>query len=44
GSIDMDRAFVLLRSYARRSHRRLVDVARMVVENGDTTAILDPKH
>ena len=44
GSIDMDRAFVLLRSYARRSHRRLVDVARVVVENGDTTAILDPKH
>ena len=42
GDVDMDRAFVLLRSYSRRTHQRLADVARAVVENVDTSAILDP--
>ena len=41
GSLDMDRAFTALRSYARRTDQRLVDVARAVVEGADTTAILD---
>ena len=41
GNVDMDRAFVLLRSYARRTHQRLADVARAVVENADTSTILD---
>ena len=42
GSVDMDQAFLLLRSHARRTHQRLVDVARQVTENADTTAILNP--
>lgn len=42
GNVDMDQAFVLLRSHARRTHQRLADVARTVVEKGDTSAILDP--
>ena len=41
GNLDMDRAFVLLRSYARKTHQRLADVARAVVDNADTSAILD---
>jgi hypothetical protein len=41
GNVDMDRAFVLLRSYARKTHQRLADVALSVVENADTSAILD---
>jgi len=41
GNVDMDRAFVLLRSYARKTRQRLADVARAVVENSDTSAILD---
>lgn len=41
GNVDMDRAFVLLRSYARKTRQRLADVARAVVENADTSAILD---
>ena len=41
GDVDMDRAFVLLRTYARNTHQRLADVARAVVENSDTAAILD---
>ena len=41
GNVDMDGAFVLLRSYARKTHQRLADVAREVVEKGDTSAILD---
>jgi hypothetical protein len=36
----MDRAFAILRSYARRTNQRLADVARAVVEQGDTTEIL----
>ena len=40
GSIDMDRAFVLLRAHARRTQQRLADVARAVVDNADTSAIL----
>jgi AmiR/NasT family two-component response regulator len=42
GSVDMDRAFELLRSHARRTHQRLADVALAVVQNADTTAILNP--
>ena len=41
GSLDMDGAFGLLRSYARRTQQRLADLARAVVEGADTTAILD---
>jgi hypothetical protein len=41
GSLDMDRAFIALRSYARNTHQRLADVARAIVEGADTTAILD---
>jgi len=44
GSIDMDRAFVLLRSYARRTQQRLADVARAVVEKAETSAILDSEQ
>jgi hypothetical protein len=44
GSVDMDRAFALLRTYARKTQQRLADVARAVVENGDTAAILDPRQ
>jgi hypothetical protein len=40
GDVDMEQAFALLRSYARRTHQRLADVAHAVVEHGDTTAIL----
>ena len=40
GGVDMDQAFSLLRSYARRTNQRLAEVARAVVEQGDTTAIL----
>ena len=40
GDVDMDQAFALLRSYARRTHQRLADVAHQIVEHGDTTAIL----
>ena len=40
GAIDMDHAFRLLRSYARRTQQRLADVARGVVEGADTAAIL----
>jgi AmiR/NasT family two-component response regulator len=31
-SIDMDRAFTMLRDYARNSNQRLTDVARTFVE------------
>jgi hypothetical protein len=41
GNVDMDRAFVLLRSYARKTRQRLADVALAVVEKSDTSAILD---
>ena len=40
GQVDMERAFVLLRSHARRTRHRLSDIATEVVERGDTTAIL----
>lgn len=42
GGIDVDRAFNLLRAYARRTNARLADTARAVVEGADTTAILEP--
>ena len=41
GGIDMDRAFNQLRQHARRSNRRLADLARDVVDGADTSAILD---
>ena len=40
GQVDMEQAFILLRSHARRTRLRLSDVANEVVEHGDTTAIL----
>jgi transcriptional regulator with GAF, ATPase, and Fis domain len=39
-AVDMDRAFQLLRAHARRSNRRLADVARAVVDGAPTTDIL----
>lgn len=39
-SIPMSQAFELLRSHARRTRRRLADLARGVVEGEDTTAIV----
>lgn len=44
GSIDMEQAFILLRSYARKTQQRLADVARAVVEKSDTSAILDTEQ
>jgi GAF domain-containing protein len=41
GTIDMDRAFTLLRAYARRTRRRLADVAHTVVDGVETDAVLD---
>jgi GAF domain-containing protein len=41
GAIDMDQAFNLLRSHARRTNRRLADLARAVVDGADTTGILE---
>lgn len=40
GAIDMDRAFKLLRMHARRSNRRLADLARDVIDGADTSMIL----
>jgi hypothetical protein len=40
GAVDMDEAFALLRSYARKTQQRLADLARTVVEGADTAAIL----
>jgi transcriptional regulator with GAF, ATPase, and Fis domain len=40
GTIDMDRAFNLLRGHARNNNRRLADLARDVVNGADTTDIL----
>jgi hypothetical protein len=40
GGIDMDRAFNLLRSHARRTNRKLAELAREVVEGADTAAVL----
>jgi hypothetical protein len=42
GSIDMDRAFNLLRTHARSNNRRLAELAREVVDGADTTDILRP--
>ncbi|WP_395309811.1 GAF and ANTAR domain-containing protein [Mycobacterium sp. AMU20-3851] len=42
GKIDVDRAFALMRGYARRTNARLIDVARLVVDGADTAAILEP--
>ena len=41
GAVDMDGAFALLRSHARRTHQRLADLARAVVEGAETSAILE---
>ncbi|MDR3662210.1 MAG: GAF and ANTAR domain-containing protein [Mycobacterium sp.] len=41
GTLDMDEAFAVLRSYARQTHQRLADLARAVVGGVDTTAILN---
>ena len=40
GAIDMDQAFKLLRSHARRTNRRLADLARAVVDGADTKEIV----
>ena len=40
GTIDMDRAFNLLRLHARSTNRRLADLAREVVDGADTTLVL----
>jgi hypothetical protein len=40
GHVDMEEAFALLRSHARRNHQRLAEVAQAVVDHSDTTAIL----
>jgi ANTAR domain-containing protein/GAF domain-containing protein len=40
GTIDMDRAFNLLRGHARNTNRRLADLARDVVNGADTKDIL----
>jgi GAF domain-containing protein len=40
GAIDMDQAFNLLRSHARRTNRRLADLARAVVDGADTKEII----
>jgi transcriptional regulator with GAF, ATPase, and Fis domain len=40
GTIDMDRAFNLLRGHARNTNRRLADLARDVVNGADTNHIL----
>lgn len=40
GSVPMSEAFDLLRAHARRTRRRLADLARAVVDGEDTTAIL----
>jgi hypothetical protein len=43
GTIDMDRAFNLLRGHARRTNRRLADLARAVVDGAETMDILGTK-
>lgn len=40
GTIDMDQAFKLLRAHARRTNRRLADLARDVVDGADTSDVL----
>jgi GAF domain-containing protein len=41
GAIDMDQAFNALRAHARRTNRRLAELARAVVDGADTTDILE---
>lgn len=43
GGMDVNQAFTLMRSYARRSRQRLSDVARAVVEGSDTSAIISSR-
>lgn len=40
GAVDMDRAFNLLRQHARRTNRRLADLAREVVNGAPTREII----
>ena len=40
GAVDMDRAFNLLRAHARRTNRRLAELARDVVDGAETKDIL----
>ncbi len=40
GTIDMDQAFNVLRGHARRTNRRLAELARAVVDGADTSEIL----
>jgi GAF domain-containing protein len=40
GTIDMDQAFNLLRGHARRTNRRLAELARAVVDGADTSDVL----
>jgi AmiR/NasT family two-component response regulator len=40
--LDMHDAFATLRSYARRTNRRLSDVARDVIDDRLDTAVLSP--
>jgi GAF domain-containing protein len=43
GAMDMDRAFNVLRSHARKNNRKLADLARDVVNGADTSDILEMK-
>jgi len=38
----MDQAFTRLRTHARSTNQRLVDLARAVVDGADTDAVLNP--
>lgn len=40
GAVDMNQAFNALRAHARRTNRRLAELARAVVDGADTTEIL----
>ncbi|MBJ7341062.1 GAF and ANTAR domain-containing protein [Mycolicibacterium sp.] len=40
GTVDMDRAFNLLRGHARKTNRRLAELAREVVDGAETSDIL----
>lgn len=42
GHVDMELAFNLLRSHARRTNERLSDLARSVIEGVDTTTLFNP--
>jgi transcriptional regulator with GAF, ATPase, and Fis domain len=43
GKIDMDRAFHLLRAHARRTNRRLAELAGAVIDGSATTEVLGTK-